>query len=351
MRRYAFTLVELLVVIAIIGILIALLLPAIQAARESGRRVQCMNNAKQLGLAAINYQEVLGAFPPGVMDAKTETPWTTTNPGPNWVIKILPYTENSGLSSMFNLTKPISDPSNAAARATRINTMLCPSDANYNSRPYMPVARAAEGANWARGNYASNGSVEFLYFSGMGTSFVGPGSPGWSLPWLRGVMGCNEGSAMRQITDGAAHTCLLAEIRAGVSPVDRRGTWALGAVGASMMFGHGSTDDHGPNAPSDAADDLVECGEIQQTIDPETLAQMGMGCDAAGVSIQATARSMHPGGVNICMCDGSVLFISDSINCSATWHFTVTNEVQSEFGVWESLMSAGDGIALTATAY
>jgi prepilin-type N-terminal cleavage/methylation domain-containing protein len=78
LNRAGFTLVELLVVIAIIGILIALLLPAIQTARESGRRVQCSNNAKQMGLAAINYQESIGSFPPGVMVAKSETPWTTT---------------------------------------------------------------------------------------------------------------------------------------------------------------------------------------------------------------------------------------------------------------------------------
>ena len=61
-------------------------------------------------------------------------------------------------------------------------------------------------------------------------------------------MGINEGVAMRQVTDGAASTCLLAEVRAGVAPVDRRGTWALGAVGASMVWGHGSTDDHDPDA-------------------------------------------------------------------------------------------------------
>ena len=130
-------------VIAIIGILIALLLPAVKAAREAGRRAQCMNNLKQLGLAAITYQEALGAFPPGVMLSKGQHPANTNLWGPNWVIQILPHTENAGLYKMFNLTKPISDPSNAAARATRINTMLCPSDALYNSKPYMPVQRTA----------------------------------------------------------------------------------------------------------------------------------------------------------------------------------------------------------------
>ena len=78
---------------------------------------------------------------------------------------------------------------------------------------------------------------------------------------------------------------------------------------------------------------------------------MDMGCDVAGASIQATSRSLHPSGVNICMCDGSVHFISDSVNCSTTWHFTVTYEVQSEFGIWEQLMSAGDSIPVPGNAW
>jgi hypothetical protein len=247
----------------------------------------------------------------------------------------------------------MSDSSNAIVRGTPINTMLCPSDALNNSKPYNPVQRAAEGQNWARGNYGANGSVEFLYFANMGNiasgqpfSFVGPGSTGWGQAWLRGIMGVNEASAMRQIPDGASHTCLLGELRAGVNSVDRRGTWALGAVGSSMLFGHGSTDDHGPNAPDALSDDLVECGEAQTTINSAAMANMLMGCDPANMSIQAAPRSMHPGGVHICMCDGGVHFINDSINCSSTWHFTITNEVQSEFGIWEELMSPGDGLTM-----
>ncbi len=360
MRRFnkpAFTLVELLVVIAIIGILIALLLPAINAARESGRRAQCMNNIKQVGLAAINYQESYGSFPPGVMVAAGQEPWLTTSPGVNWVVKILPFTEYNSLYKMVNLNAPMSDASNAPVRATILPTMLCPSDSFYNSKAYMPVQRKAIGENWARGNYAANGSIEYLYYAPEGgtdtpPSFVGPNSPGWATAWLRGAMGVNEASAMRQITDGAAQTCMLVEVRAGVAPVDARGTWALGAVGSSIVFGHGCSDDHGPNNLSPTADDLVDCAEIQQTIDANTLAQMDMGCDQAGMSIQATSRSTHPDGVNICMCDGSVHFISNEINCSINWHFNPFNvENPADFGVWESLMAAGDGITPPSNAW
>jgi prepilin-type N-terminal cleavage/methylation domain-containing protein len=101
-KKQGFTLVELLVVIAIIGILIALLLPAINAAREAARRAQCMNNAKQLGLAAINYQESLGRFPIGVMLPRGEDPTTSYQWGANWVIQILSFTENPQLAKVYN---------------------------------------------------------------------------------------------------------------------------------------------------------------------------------------------------------------------------------------------------------
>ena len=352
MKKNAFTLVELLVVIAIIGILIALLLPAIQAAREAARRAQCMNNIKQLGLACINYQESLGAFPVGVMLPKGQDPTNTYLWGANWVIQILPFTENPELAKIFNPLKPVSDPSNAALRATRIPTMLCPSDANYNSKPYMPIQRSYEGTNWARGNYAGNGSLEQFELWGNSTiNFNGPRSTGWSIPWLRGVMGINESSPMRLITDGASHTCLLGEIRAGIAPVDRRGAWAMGCAGASLLWGHGATDDHGPNATAVLADDIIECDEIQQYVSSDSLTQMYMGCFGGGGNNQQTARSMHPGGAHICTCDGAVIFISDSINVSTTWSYTTTTRVASEFGIWEELMSAGDGLAIPANAW
>ncbi len=346
-KEAGFTLVELLVVIAIIGLLIGLLLPAINAARESGRRMQCCNNEKQLGLALLAYHDSLGSFPPGVTMPKGELPWSSMKWGPNWVIRILPFMEENALYKSFNIALPISDHSNAIARATPVHTMLCPSDAYYNSKPYNPVQRSGEGENWARGNYASNGSINFL----NSANFVGPNSVYWALPYLRGAMGVNEACSSRSIPDGTAHTCLIGEVRAGVAPVDRRGTWAMGAVGASMMWGHGTSDDHGPNNTSQQADDLIECPEIQCMVSAASLGNMCMGCDSTGNTQQATARSMHPGGVNICMCDGSVHFIANNINVSTSWTMTIPGPSQGDFGVWERLMSAGDGFPIDANAW
>src|SRR5690349_9479449 len=99
-RRRAFTLVELLVVIAIIGILVAMLLPAVQSAREAARRMQCSNNLKQMGLALHNYNAANGVFPSGSRSHYSDTSWTW---GHAWGVAILPYTEQVNLYDKFDM--------------------------------------------------------------------------------------------------------------------------------------------------------------------------------------------------------------------------------------------------------
>src|SRR5687767_11571553 len=112
----AFTLVELLVVIAIIGILIALLLPAVQAARESARRTQCGNNLKQIGLAIHNYHDVYKELPPERINTDLAT----------WCILILPYLEHSGVFETWNLSARYYDAAQTGNRTARIDTWFCP---------------------------------------------------------------------------------------------------------------------------------------------------------------------------------------------------------------------------------
>jgi prepilin-type N-terminal cleavage/methylation domain-containing protein len=123
-RRCGFTLVELLVVIAIIGVLMALLLPAVQAARESARATQCRSGIRQIGLALHNYHDIHGRLPPG---------WIADNPegtpGWGWLVSILPQLEQAPLhDNLIKRHQPISDPANRQAREHVINVLLCPSD-------------------------------------------------------------------------------------------------------------------------------------------------------------------------------------------------------------------------------
>ena len=133
MRRTSvrgFTLIELLVVIAIIGVLIALLLPAVQAAREAARRIQCGNNLKQVGLALHNYHDAVGSLPPGLL-SKPGPDGDNTGPGWGWAAMILPQIEQAAVANAINFGLPIEAPANQTARLTKINMFVCPSDASF----------------------------------------------------------------------------------------------------------------------------------------------------------------------------------------------------------------------------
>jgi prepilin-type N-terminal cleavage/methylation domain-containing protein/prepilin-type processing-associated H-X9-DG protein len=345
-HRRGFTLVELLVVIAIIGILIALLLPAVQAARESARRMQCTSNLKQLGLALLNYHDVAHIFPPSSKWTNLGDMNTSNSPNlsENWVIMILPYIESQSVRDMFDLKKFISDTANAPARATQLSFMLCPTDI-YNQVPF-DGSQFGLGANWARGNYAANGSLD-QENSATNT---------WNNPLYRGIMGPNISIGIRKITDGTSRTILLGELRAGLIPIDARGVWAMSGACPSALYEHGfQGDDNGPNAIQPKADDVANCELIEQAITGVAaqagspaevyMMQIGMPCsDDNGLNSwanwQQTSRSLHMGGVNMCFADGSVHFIEDFIN---------TGSPPDNLGIWDRLNLSGDGDLIDMT--
>jgi len=133
-RRAAFTLIELLVVIAIIGVLVSLLLPAVQQAREAARRAQCTNNLKQLGLALHNYHDAHRVFPAAYLaDTRDASRDPNTFDGPNgfaWGTMLLPALDQSPLYNQFDLGRPCWDPVNAAPARTRLPVFLCPTATN-----------------------------------------------------------------------------------------------------------------------------------------------------------------------------------------------------------------------------
>lgn len=326
-RIRGFTLVELLVVIAIIGILVALLLPAIQAAREAARRSQCTNNLKNLGLGVHAFHDSKKRFPaavsfPKASPAKNYDIIGDTKLFANWAIDILPYIEEKALHDQFVLKVDpditLRHAENYVPRGTEVAVMLCPSDGGRGNL-FQGSASSAGGAdgNWARGNYGYN-AIQFWPDDGVWTSFhVGAtaATRGPLLPYNLGMGGFDNSQirqlvSMAKVTDGSSKTIMLAEMRVGLSPRDRRGVWAMGMCGSNMHCRHAA---FGPNDCAGFNDDIYKSSEIRADVSQENLVANCMGVDPVDASGQSVVRSLHPGGVNCTMVDGSVRFISDFV--------------------------------------
>ena len=348
--RRGFTLVELLVVIAIIAVLIAMLLPAVQSAHETARKITCANNLKQLALGLHNFHDALKTFPPASKWLNYGDTGTSDTPdlSPNWVIMTLPYLESGTTYNVFNLKAYISDPSNAVARSQTLPFMLCPTDI-FNQNPY-DGSSVGLGSNWARGNYGANGGLDQENNS----------YNSWNNPVYRGVMGPNIACSISQITDGTSKTIMLGEIRAGLIPIDSRGTWAMSGACPSAMFEHGyQGDDNGPNSIQPKADDTANCSNIEaqltgtspqanNSVGEAYLIQMGMPCsdDNYGsnnwANWQQTARSMHLGGVFVAFCDGTVRFLDEGVALGTG---------STSLGVWDMLNLSTDGQTFDPNSY
>jgi len=346
-RRSGFTLVELLVVIAIIGLLVALLLPAVQAARETARRSQCLSNLKNLALACLNYEDTNNEFPPAFQIEKGENVRQVGSGRfvhANWSILTLPYLELQPLFDSFELRLPNGelqlirgsnpDNNNHVARGTEISIMLCPSDAGG------PGKFSDSTGDWARGNYALNGGLGFY-----------AERKNWNeIDCARGVGGINRGAEIEEIEDGTSNTVLLGEIRIGLSGRDRRGTWAMPMVGANVLQEHGSHWATGPNDCSPSLDDLLDRLFVIADVGEDTLKAECMMPSNFNNSAQVSARSRHAGGVNMAFCDGSARFIGDFIDAGDQQFFTLDCD-EEKFGVWQRINSSNDALIVGKASF
>jgi prepilin-type N-terminal cleavage/methylation domain-containing protein len=354
-----FTLVELLVVVAIIGVLVALLLPAIQAAREAARRSSCGNNLKQVGLALQNYHDARKTFPySNVYTASNSTNNTIVSYlGPNWVVAILPFVEGGNVVTLYDKNAfYVDDPANISFRAATLPFMLCPSDANA-STPYNGASMpSGSGTSWGRGCYGANASVNSMNSNGTGggATFNGPTGTNWTQLLCRGVMLPNVACTMKQVVDGTSKTVIVGEIRADIGASSNRGVWA-GVSGMSALFGHGSQanaitsiSDVGPNNPGGAntynGDGSPTCtAAISAAGSGAALVGLGMGClETVTTDNKVTGpKSMHPGGILTVFCDGGVHWIDDSIQVGTP----------SANGYWEMLFLSSDNGTLPQDVY
>jgi prepilin-type N-terminal cleavage/methylation domain-containing protein len=358
-----FTLVELLVVIAIIGILVALLLPAIQAAREAARRTQCTNNLKNLGLGLLNYHDARKVFPAAatIYDERVE-PHRANRIFMSWAIELLPYIEQAPLLNQFtiNAVTRVQEVINEPARSTELSVMLCPSD-NGLGNPYI------EGdGRWARGNYGLN-AHQYWPNNSLSKQALGVTS-GTLSPYLdynigmggvainddvRGINGAPKMSIAR-ITDGTTNTIMLAEMRVGLAPVDRRGVWAMGLCGSNYHCRHASNGVNTLNSCGSGEDDVEGARDIVTAIgQPAMRAECMDAADTDG-SGQSGVRSVHPGGAFVALADGSVRFITDFIQpgnirygafIGADKPDGTSGDILPEnFGVWQRINVSNDSM-------
>jgi prepilin-type processing-associated H-X9-DG protein len=283
------TLIELLVVISIVGVLIGLLLPAVQSAREAARRMQCQNNLKQIGLALQNYHDAHNKFPPGYCSA-FDSDGNDTGPGWGWAASILPNLEQSPLSGQIDPRAPIEAPQHATARLQRLSTFLCPSDSPppaFLAAELKTVVLPGPPDRYQILKVKDICDVAVANYAGM----FGRGEPGVDGD---GIFFRNSGVGAPDIADGTSTTTAVGERAYAFGQT----TWVGAVTGANMT------------AP------------LNSPVRPHVLNSSNyvLGHTAGASSGLAVPRqpnhfsSQHPGGTNFLFADGHVRFLGSPIS-------------------------------------
>ncbi|MEM8679058.1 MAG: DUF1559 domain-containing protein [Planctomycetota bacterium] len=335
-------------VIAIVGILMSLLLPAVNAARETARRTQCKNKIKQMGLAVLTYEAAKGHLPAAGIVAPPLGPAVRFDPlsGPqlSWLVLVLPFLEEQALYDQFELTADSSvltqrgDP-----QLVQPATYLCPSG---NARgQFFQHHRLSDGISLAKGNYAVFVSPQHV----VDLWYV-PGALGGFRP------GAFEGQTISKVRDGTSRTIAITEVRVRHNERDPRGIWAVPWGAASTLAVHIDHTyrepldinlpvrkyvpdpiylswSHTPNNP-EKPDLLYFCPSPAQAL------LEGMPCANGNGNLSAfvtgSARSQHPGGVNASALDGHVGFMSDEIDAYVLTYLVSTRD-DAVFSIQEEL--------------
>ena len=333
----AFTLVELLVVIAIIGVLVALLLPAVQAAREAARRMNCQSNMRNFALAALNFENAKKQLPAAMSHAMVAGRTTTEflpyqGPQLSWHVQVLPYMELQSLYSQFKIdgtTSIFNQSDQTRPEESQPAVMVCPSDSSLGRFYSDPAFTAGLGGvrRLARGNYVAYAGPEH-----MNSSHVFSGAIN------------TVGNELRHLTDGTSQIIMITEVRTRDEPLDQRGVWSLAWPGSSAI----AFDLHSATVPTGQSwlSDQKRATSYLPSSDPNVMSQANppnsyggaqytddklrkcpdpagadidrMPCDSTYESWgSGAARSLHPGGVNTARADGSVHWLTNDVNITS----------------------------------
>jgi prepilin-type N-terminal cleavage/methylation domain-containing protein/prepilin-type processing-associated H-X9-DG protein len=310
--RGAFTLVELLVVIAIVSILIGLLLPAVQSAREAARRTQCTNNLRQIGLAILNYEGKHKVLPAGNYDPR-ESPVI-----PKWgpynfsaFVQLLPDLDEQNLFERFSRRKHVTEPPNASLVGTTIESLHCPSESAARTSFHQGFSITVGHTNYV----LSAGS----FWDGFCEQEVHPPRNN-GLFWDRASR-----IGIKNIKDGASKTIMIGERARGLFPDAEKWSWWVSGYGGDTMF--------------------VTFHPINKAFHP------GDG-NAYSTSLYGGVSSFHPGGVNLCFADGSVHFMSEEL---PSWDLTdaeidqmcTSDELSQKPGILQAWSTRNGGEAVS----